>query len=170
VKTLPYTCKFCGRQGTAQYHEEFISPERLNSWAALLCCNRCADFMTAKRTLKDSAAKVGAELNAAKCYKEKNPKALEQAITDARNNFTTIARKFWYLLNDYLHRPSFAGNAETLVAELMEKPEWAAGHLEFVFRREQKASKSGRTAEKQTRAPLVVGDTWGGGGSRRKEP
>lgn len=49
--SVAYKCKFCGREGIAQYDAD-CPPIRLERWQPLLACNRCADFHSVRERLK----------------------------------------------------------------------------------------------------------------------
>ncbi len=55
---IEYTCKFCRAPGWVDCD---IAPEitiQTDVWRAMLCCNRCGDFMVERRKLTESISKV----------------------------------------------------------------------------------------------------------------
>lgn len=56
LSTVAYHCGLCGKPGDAQYDEDMV--HRLERWIPLLHCNRCADFRTMLRKLRDNCKRL----------------------------------------------------------------------------------------------------------------
>lgn len=53
---LTYNCKLCGKPGETHYDETMV--HRLERWVSILHCNRCADFRSMLRKLRENAQRI----------------------------------------------------------------------------------------------------------------
>lgn len=84
MEKIAYLCKFCGKQGVAEYDPQ-CPPLKLEIWKSWLACDRCADFHAARikleyrinRACGDLLAMNNARQEAMKEENEKEQKARE---------------------------------------------------------------------------------------------
>lgn len=53
-----YKCKFCGKPGIVTGDDEGLKTIKPEIWLPKICCNRCGDFMVAKRRVTDAIART----------------------------------------------------------------------------------------------------------------
>lgn len=51
MNKIPYNCKFCKREGIAQYDETVVG--NVDNWKPYLSCDPCASYHTRRLTLED---------------------------------------------------------------------------------------------------------------------
>ena len=135
MKSIDYECKFCGRKGTAHYHED-AGVENVEFWKSLLACNRCADFHSARLRLFRSITDVCTHVVQARTGNFKNREELE---TRSREILESSTKKLCELVSNFYRLTNLWSN--DFVEVLMERPDAAWNSLEFyVSRRKKEAS------------------------------
>lgn len=127
---VEYRCKFCHRPGVVEIPEEDtkITDEmfRMERWIPLLTCNRCADYLVAKRQTIDAILYACRELEVAPESKR------EKALAKSRNSLTSLTKRFYFIVCNYYRKPN-QWNAE-LLELLIEHPRRAYDTLSRAVR------------------------------------
>ena len=115
--TVNYQCKFCQRPGAIEIEETPGINFQISKWKSFLACNRCADYMTSKRTVEDKIKRISINLIQARQLNSKKLPEFEGKVREKlvylTKDYTAIVCKYFDKLNEW--------DIE-LVNMLMEKP------------------------------------------------
>lgn len=53
---MTYTCGLCGKPGEAEYESDMV--HNIDRWVSILHCNRCADFRSMLRKLRENCKRL----------------------------------------------------------------------------------------------------------------
>jgi hypothetical protein len=96
---IEYHCKFCGKPGTAEAEEIPGIELAVEKWKPLLCCDRCADFMTARRSVIEQIKRVCEEVIQARLVLK--PIRLKDIEEAARAGLIEGTKRFTRLVCEY---------------------------------------------------------------------
>lgn len=131
---VPYTCKFCGINGTTAASKQCIEAW-FNALYPLLACNRCADYRAALTRLRDAIERNAVDVLRGRQYAQASQKAktdLPALESACRDIFTTLTRKLAKLHCDFRNlvlvwEPDFTD-------QLMRKPHRHQEAINFYLR------------------------------------
>ncbi len=117
---IDYTCKFCRRTGIAQLADDLPADWiQLDKWKAMLCCNRCADYMEAKRKCLWAIRKAAILL--AQMRVTATGQELLKIEAAVRERLVGLTKRFAAVVCDYLLVETVW--EEEFVNMLMDKPD-----------------------------------------------
>lgn len=116
---IAYECKFCNRPGIVIMEESPGIQFQIEKWKPILCCNRCGDFMVAKRKITDLIQRNAACLNV--CRITLQGEKLLKAESMCREAFTKLTKQFATVVCDYFRKTNVWD--QEFVNMLMDKPD-----------------------------------------------
>ena len=117
---LAYVCKFCRRPGIVEAPKESIpalTMMDMEKWLPILACDRCADYHSARITLRDRITKVAVTLIRARQSREET----SELMLFVRKAFGDLTQQFAGLVCRY-HKRHEVWEPE-FIQLLVEKPD-----------------------------------------------
>lgn len=129
---VDYTCKFCGAAGTAAMNTSFPE-DQFNQIYPLLCCDRCADYRTKLRWLKDGIIANAVKLIRGRMFGARSQKAKDELQINiepkCREAFNLLTRRLAILHCAFVGTPTKW--EPDFTAMLMQKPDKAEQAINF---------------------------------------
>lgn len=116
---IEYNCKFCRLKSAVEIDDTDHIMFQVDKWKPLLCCNRCADYMVAKRTLIDKVASASVLLSRSRL--SETGATLLKVEAAIRERFTVLTKLFATLVCDYYRKQNVW--EEAFVDMLMDCPD-----------------------------------------------
>lgn len=113
-----YNCKFCRQPGNVEIEDNPDIELQVEKWQAMLSCNRCADYRTAKRGLEEKISRVIRilllDLQTRHSVTDEHKVSVRAALIAITKKWTTLVCNHYEVTNQW---------DEGFVTELMDSPE-----------------------------------------------
>jgi len=127
---LNYQCRYCKLEATIPLDDEGLDMFQVEKFKPILCCNRCADSIVARRAVVDRIKKA-VELLIIQRHSS-NPENVVVVTKNVREALTVLTKRYATLVNEYFKKPNM-WHAD-FVDLLMDKPRYYETILKDYFR------------------------------------
>jgi hypothetical protein len=103
---VAYDCKVCKRHGVITLPETEHVIINIEKWLPLLTCNRCADYLTDRRSCLERIQKVCVALIGLRLDPPK-VEAMGRLEQGARNKLTELTKKFTTIICEHFHKQNY---------------------------------------------------------------